>query len=205
MKALLLATHNPAKLEELKLGVKPLKDRGWKILTLNDVGVEENPEESGSSFLKNAEIKAKFYGQLTQLPTIADDGGLTVPYLGNEPGVRSRRWLGYEATDEELINHTLKHLRGVKRNDRRAFLQVCLCFFDPKTKIIIYEEEKIKGYITEKPSKKRVDGYPFRSLFIVEIFNKYYDDLTEKEHQQINHRLIAAKRLVKKIKEILIK
>jgi XTP/dITP diphosphohydrolase len=96
MKKILIATTNKAKLEEIKNGLKPLLKQKIKLLTLTDVGVEEKPEESGKTFCENAKIKAKFYAKKTNLPTLADDGGLLIPSLNNEPGVRSRRWLGCE-------------------------------------------------------------------------------------------------------------
>jgi len=200
MKKILIATTNKAKLKEIKNGLKPLLKQKIKLLTLTDVGVEEKPEESGKTFCENAKIKAKFYAQKTGLPTLADDGGLLIPFLNNEPGVRSRRWLGYEASDEELINYTLERLKNVPKEKRTAYLQVCLCFFDPKTKKIFFEEEKIEGFIAKKPSGRKTFGYPFRALFIVKKFNKYYDELNKEEHQQINHRLAALKKLIKKIK-----
>jgi len=199
MKKILIATSNKAKSEEIKNSLKSLLKKNIKLLTLNDVRVEEKPEEFGKTFCENAKIKAKFYAEKTNLPTLSDDGGLIIPYLNNEPGVRSRRWLGYEATDEELINYTLERLKNVPEKNRFAYLQACLCFFNPKNQQILFEEESVKGFITEKPSGKATFGYPFRALFIVEKFNKYYDELTAKEHQQINHRLIALKRLVKKL------
>ena len=75
---------------------------------------------------------------------------------------------------------------------------------NPEGSAIICEQKKIKGCIAEKPSPRRIDGFPYRALFIVSKFNKYYDDLTEKEHTEINHRLKALKRLVKRIKKYLI-
>lgn len=217
MKKILIATSNPAKLEEIKKGLKTLKKDKIEILTLSDVGVENKPEETGKTFCQNAKIKAKFYGDLTNLPTMADDGGLIIPYLNNEPGVKSRRWLGYEATDEELINYTLKKLHNVPQKNRLAYLQTCVCFYLPKSLMVlsftrpqqkqnhnffICQQEKIKGYIAEKPSKKPTNGYPFRALFIVEKFKKYYDELTDEEHQKINHRLKAIKKLIPKLKLI---
>jgi len=199
MKILLLATHNQAKLEELKIGVRLLIKKGVKIVTLNDLNINKNPKETWKTFEENAKLKAKFYGDLTGCPTIADDGGLLIPFLNNEPGVKSRRWLGYEASDEELIKHTLLHLRGVKWSDRIAYLQTCLCFYDPQINKSICEQEKIKGFIAEKPSGKATNGYPFRALFIVEKYNKYYDELTKEEHLKINHRLKALRRLVNRL------
>ncbi|MFH0979582.1 MAG: non-canonical purine NTP pyrophosphatase [Candidatus Roizmanbacteria bacterium] len=203
MKQLLIATTNSAKLEELKIGLKKLKNLGIRLLSLNDVGVEKDPEETGKTFQENSLLKAKFYAKLTGLPTIADDGGLIIPYLGGGPGVKSRRWPGYEASDEELINYTLLHLIGVKLADRTAYLETCVTFFDPKTNTRVSEQEKIKGFIAEKPTGRPTNGYPFRALFIVDEFNKYYDELTPEEHDKINHRLKALKRLTKRIKDLI--
>jgi len=205
MKKLLIATSNQAKLEEIKYGLKELEKENIKLLTLNDVGVEDEPEETGQTFCENAKIKAKFYADLTNLPTIADDGGLIIPYLNNEPGVKSRRWLGYKASDQELIDYTLKRLKNTSKTQRIAYLQTCICFYLAKKNVFMFQEEKIKGYIAEKPSNKPTNGYPFRALFIVEKYQKYYDELTEKQHNLINHRLKALKKLVPKIKEVLLK
>ncbi len=201
-RTLLLATHNQAKLEELKIGIKPLIKKGVKIVTLSDLNIKQNPKETGKNFEENAKLKAKFYGDLTGYPTIADDGGLIIHYLNNEPGVKSKRWLGYEASDEELIAHTLKRLKGLSKQKRLAYLQTCLCFYNPSTRIYLCRQEKIKGYIAQKPSGKATDGYPFRALFIVDKYNKYYDELTEEEHLQINHRLKALRRLIDKLFDI---
>ncbi|MEM2772316.1 MAG: non-canonical purine NTP pyrophosphatase [Candidatus Pacearchaeota archaeon] len=197
---ILIATHNKAKLEEIKWGLSDL--RNIEILSLEDFKIFESPEEDGETFRDNAYKKAKFYSEIAKIPTIADDGGLIIPYLNGEPGVKSRRWLGYEASDEELINHTLKKLKNVSGEERLAYLQTCVCFYDPHKEILILEEEKIEGYIAYEPSKKRIAGYPFRSLFIVKEFNKYYDELSEEEHFKINHRLQALSRLKEKIKDI---
>jgi len=199
MRKLLLATTNKAKLQELTLGTKALIDRQIKVIFLSDLKIVDEPKESGKTFEENARLKAQFYGKLTGLPTIADDGGLLIPYLNNEPGVKSRRWLGYEATDQELIDYTLYHLRGVTWPDRTAYLQTSLCFYHPKTQKLICETEKIQGHIAQKSSGRHTYGYPYRALFIVGHFNKYYDELTAHQHLEINHRLKALHRLLKKI------
>ncbi len=205
MKKLLLATTNQAKLKELKSGCKKLEKYGVKILTLDDLLIIKDVEETGETFKENAFIKACFYGKLTNIPTIADDGGLLISILNGEPGVKSKRWLGRDASDNELIKYTLKRLKGLENKKRTAYLQTCICFFNPENKKTIYEEENIKGYITEKPTKNFIKGFPYRALFIVNKFNKYYDELTNKENAQINHRLIALKKLILKVKPYLLK
>ena len=204
MKKILIASTNPGKITELNTGLQILKKLGVDIITLSDVIVgEDQPEENGKTFQENAMIKAKFYAELTGLPVLADDGGLVIPYLNNEPGVRSKRWLGYDASDQELIDHTLKKLHGAKGKERTAYLEVCLCFYDPKAGKTIFEKEKIAGHISEEPTKKRVTGFPYRALLIVDKYNKFYDELTKEEHKQVNHRLIALKRLTKKIEDLI--
>ena len=89
MKNILVATHNPAKLEELRFGLKKLEELGITLLSLNDVGVEKEPEETGKTFEENSLLKAKFYSNLTGLPTIADDGGLVIPYLNNGSQIKA--------------------------------------------------------------------------------------------------------------------
>jgi XTP/dITP diphosphohydrolase len=202
MNKLLIATHNPAKLMELKKVIKPLINRNLEIISLEDLHLNQEPEETGKTFKENALLKAKYFAVLSNLPTLADDGGLTIDSLNGEPGVKSKRWLGYDATDEELINYTLERLSDCPPSKRNAALEVCLCFYDPKTKHTLFAEEKIQGFIALKTSKKRIKGYPFRSLFIVEEFNKYYDELTDQEHEKINHRHKAAKELVKEINRL---
>ncbi len=200
---LLLGTTNPAKIEELEIGLKPLTKKGIRILSTKDLKIKEDPVESGKDFKENAKIKAQFYGERTKLFTLADDGGLVIPALGGEPGVKSHRWLGYEASDDELIDYTLKRLRGFLKEERVAYLQTCLCFYDPKTKSFLCWEEKIKGHIAKRPSGNPTNGYPFRALFIVDEYNKYYDELSEEEHIRVNHRIRALKRLIPSIESFL--
>lgn len=204
MKRLVVATHNPAKTRELKQGLHDLEKKGIEILTLTDVGVGEEPDETGSTFEENALLKARFYSEKTGLPTLADDGGLVIPYLNGEPGVKSARWLGRKASDEELIKYTLERLKDAKDHERTAYLELVLCFCDPKTGKHIYEKEKISGHIAKKPADGVQKGFPYRALLIIDKFGKYYDYLTADEHRAINHRLIALNRLTKKIEDLII-
>lgn len=204
MNRLLIATHNPAKKAELKSGLIGLEKAGIELVTLTDVGVGEEPEETGATFKDNSLLKARFYSQLTGLPAIADDGGLVIPYLNNEPGVKSSRWLGRKASDEELINHTLKRLSGAPDKSRNAYLELSLCFHDPKNGKTLYECETISGHIAYKPYVAWRRGFPYRALFIVDKFKKYYDLLDPEEHEAVNHRVIALKRLTKKIIDLIV-
>ncbi|GIW66566.1 MAG: non-canonical purine NTP pyrophosphatase [Candidatus Parcubacteria bacterium] len=204
IKSILIGTKNKAKINEIRFGLRNLENLGLKIIDLESLKFEKDVEENGETFKENALIKAKFYYSHFNIPVISDDGGLLIPYLNNEPGVKSRRWLGYKASDEELIEAVLTRMKTAKGIERKAYLYTCMCFYDYKNEIVIFEEEKISGYIANKPSQNRINGYPYRSLFIVEKFNKYYDDLSEEEHNKLNHRLIALQRLANNLPRIYI-
>ncbi len=93
---LVLGTSNPGKLEELRA---LLRDVPFELVSLAEAGVGQNVEETGSTLEENATLKAETYSRLSGLPVLADDSGLEVDALGGEPGVRSSRYAGNDATD----------------------------------------------------------------------------------------------------------
>lgn len=204
MNKLLLATTNKAKQEEITLGLQPLLEKGITIVSLNDVPEIEDPEETGATFEENAKLKAKYYAEKTGLPAIADDGGLMIDALGGEPGVKSRRWPGYAATDIELIHYALDKMKDIPEGKRTAQLATCVAFYDPSSQEFTCEQESIDGFITTKPLTMDTNGYPYRALFKVTKYNKFYDELTPEEHDAINHRLLAIKRLLHQIEKYLL-
>lgn len=161
-----------------------------------DIGLNEVPDETGATFAENSALKAHFYFDHTGIPVITDDGGILISILNNEPGVRSRRWPGYEASDEELIEYCLKRLEDYPSDkEREAVFQTCVTYYDGKH--LIQEKGEIKGSIAHAPRPgKHVEGFPFRRLFIIEN-GKYYDDLTSEEHEKYNHREAAIRKLFK--------
>jgi XTP/dITP diphosphohydrolase len=195
---LLIATHNPAKIKELSDGVHEVLPE-IDIKTLEDVHISEDPEETGKTFEENALLKAKYYAQKSGLPTLADDGGIMIDALNGEPGVMSKRWLGRDATDQELIDYCLERMRGVAAGKRTARFNVVLCFFDPSINKTIIVTESIEGAIAEKQTDNWPPGFCYRAVFIVYKFRKFYGELSPAEHDQINHRLIAIRRLGKEL------
>ncbi|OGZ35219.1 MAG: hypothetical protein A3D38_02210 [Candidatus Portnoybacteria bacterium RIFCSPHIGHO2_02_FULL_40_23] len=107
MQEILLATKNAGKILEYK---ELFKNLPYKLLTLTDFKINESPKEDGKTFTEDALKKAEFYSRLSNLPTFAEDSGLEIDYLNGEPGVFSRRWLGYERSDEELVKIAFKKL-----------------------------------------------------------------------------------------------
>src|SRR3989344_1901983 len=105
MKKILIATKNKGKIAELSSFISKLN---FKVLSLKDVGIKEDVEETATSYEENSKKKALFYAKRSGLPAISDDGGLEISALGGAPGIKSRRWLGYEAKDKELIEYMKK-------------------------------------------------------------------------------------------------
>jgi XTP/dITP diphosphohydrolase len=199
MNKILLGTHNEAKLHELNKWLHPLTDKNIHLLTLEDLLITEEPEETGKTFEANALLKARFYSKLSGLPTIADDGGIMIDALNGEPGVKSNRWLEHKVSDQELVEYTLKRMQEVPKNKRTAVFRTCLCFYDPFTHHHLIEKADVEGIIAEEAIPIAINKFPYRGLFIVKRYNKYFSQLTEQEHQKINHRFKAVKALEKKI------
>jgi XTP/dITP diphosphohydrolase len=108
------STHKLAELREL------LSVDHAELLSLDDLGVEGDVDETGATFEANARLKARFGANATGLPTLADDSGLEVAALGGGPGVRTRRYAGEAATDDENNAKLLAALAGVPPEDRSA-------------------------------------------------------------------------------------
>ena len=200
MQKLLLATHNPAKKQELKEGFMAFfveTGHAPSLQTLDDLHITADPEETGKTFLENAQLKAEYFAKLSGLPTIADDGGIEIDALGGEPGIHSKRWLGRDATDQELIENTLLRLKDIPFEKRTAHFRIVLYYYNPLTKISCNTSASLDGKIALRVGPDAKKGFPYRALFIVDAYNKYYDELTEQEHRAVNHRLLAVQKMCK--------
>ena len=191
MPKLVIASYNPAKVNEFR---KLMTDWPFEVVSLNDAKIIENIDETGQTFQENALIKAKLIHSKTGLPTLADDGGMEIDALNGEPGVKSRRWKGYEMSDREMIDYTLERLQGVPWEKRTCRLKVVLCLIMPG-KEPIFTDGSIEGIITEKQETPLITGYPFRSIMLIPQFDKMYADLTDAEHHQVNQRIQALNKL----------
>ena len=188
---LLIASHNPAKVEEYK---HYLSDLPLELISLPDLHIKEEAPEDGETFEENAVKKAKFYHQLTGLPAIADDGGLMIDALNGAPGVKSRYWLGYKMTDEEMIQSVIEKMKDIPEGKRTCHLVGVLALVMPDGKVYT-QWAQIDGVVAQVPTKKRLNGFPYRSFFYLPQFKKFYLELTDEEHEQINHRKFALLKL----------
>ena len=114
---LLIATHSAHKLAELR---ELLELERGELVSLDDLGIADDPVETGETFETNARIKARFGARRTGLPTLADDSGLEVDALRGAPGVRTRRYAGPRASDEDNNRKLLRALDGLPPEQRGA-------------------------------------------------------------------------------------
>jgi XTP/dITP diphosphohydrolase len=114
---ILVATRSAHKLRELHELLGPTRAA---LVSVTDLGLEGEPAEDGLTFEANARIKARFYGRLAGIPTLADDSGLEVDALDGGPGIRTRRFAGEDASDEENNAKLLRVLEGLPPEARGA-------------------------------------------------------------------------------------
>lgn len=204
MKKLLIATRNPGKLFEIS---KFLSDLPLTIVSLKDIGIEGDVEETGKTYKENSVRKARFYAKKSGLPTIADDGGIEIDALGGAPGIRSRRYFGKqgkEATDEEIIAAMKKLIKTLPQNKLEATFRVIITLVLPNGKTFSVDGD-VKG-ILKDPHLKLLHGYPYRSFFFLPKLNKYYheSELSEEEQKVYNHRYKAIQKLKPVIRKLVI-
>src|SRR3990167_9272998 len=193
MKKLLVATTNPGKLKEIS---NFLSDLPLKIISLSGIGITDRVEEVGKNYKENSQLKALFYSSKSGLPTIADDGGIEISALDGAPGINSKRWLGKDSTEQDIINHMIKVANELPDNNRQAKFKTVISLALPNGEVWSVEGE-IEGIIAREPYLKALKGYPYRSFFYLPELKKYYheDQLDAGEEKEYNHRYKALQKL----------
>lgn len=186
MQALLLATSNQHKLEEYRA---IFSDLALKLVSLNDVQLDMEVEETGTTFAENAELKARAYAQASGMLTLADDSGLEIDALGGAPGVQSARYLGRETSYEERFRSILEQLKGFPVEQRTARFRCAIALAEPSgnTRIV---EGTIEGVIADSPRGKH--GFGYDPIFLVPELGKTLAELAPEHKNRISHRGRAA-------------
>ncbi len=205
MRRLLIATTNPAKLDEYRLILRSL-GIALELVSLAELGISEAPEETGASFTENALIKARFYFQRARIATIADDGGLEIDALGGEPGVRSHRWLGSGGADSDqaLADEVIRRMKGVEAGRRTARIRAAIALVHEEGGAIREKtaEGAIEGTIAERAYPRIRAGFPYRAVLVIPGRNCYLGELGDEEEAQISQRRIALSRLKDELERI---
>lgn len=196
---LLVATRSAHKLRELR---ELLDLRRTDLVSLDDMGIEGDPDEDGATFESNAAIKARHGLRRSGLPTLADDSGLEVDALHGGPGVRTRRYAGDNATDEDNNRKLLAALRGLPP-DRRGARYVCaLALALPESTGsrggigLITTRGTCRGRIAAEPRGTRGFGYdPIFEPAQEPHGGRTFGLWTPDEKNAISHRARAARRM----------
>lgn len=199
MRKLLIATKNAGKFSEIK---NILDGLPFELVSLVQIGENADFEEHGAMFKDNAVAKAKFYAEKTLLWTVADDSGLMIDALDGEPGVKTRRWPGYEATDDELIEYTLKRLKSYPLPARTAKFVSIAALAIPRNGVHT-AQGIVKGLIAQEPRGKALPGLPFDLLFYYPPYKKTLAQVSMEMKQLIDHRGQSFKKLKRKIMTLL--
>ena len=192
---LVLASDNPGKLAEL---TSLLADTGFVCVSQGEFGVS-SAEETGSTFVENALLKARHAAASTGLCAIADDSGLAVDHLKGAPGVHSARYSGVDATDEENREFLLAALAGVPADQRTArFHSVVVYLRHAKDPIPIICHGHWSGTITLEP--RGSSGFGYDSLFLADGCSQTAAELTADTKNSLSHRAQALVSLVGALK-----
>ena len=192
---ILLATNNRAKVKEY---AKLLQGIPYRIVSLEDMHISEQVEETGTSFEENAILKAKRYAKLSGLTTIADDSGLEVDALGGEPGVRSARYAGEGASDKERIDFLLNKLVDVPWEKRLAQFRCVIAIAYPDGEVQICQGQ-CRGILTFKPLGD--NGFGYDPIFYLPDLHKTMAELSMSEKNVISHRGQAAEEARKALQQ----
>lgn len=192
-----LASHNAHKLAEIRA---ILADEFDKVLSLKDVGIEVDIDETGTTFEQNAYIKAKAIADL--LPSyavVADDSGLCVPCLGGAPGVYSARYAGEVCDDHannRLLLHNLHEREKTLPRDRNAYFVSAVVLLFPDGRYIS-GEGRVDGTILDEYRGK--GGFGYDPLFLCTELNKTFAEATAGEKNSVSHRARALAALKRKL------
>ena len=190
-----LASQNKHKAVE----IENILGEGFSIITMDETRAKGlDIIEDGETFEENALIKARTVAKITNLPTIADDSGLCVEYLGGAPGVYTARYAGEGATDDANIDKLLGALSGVPEEKRGAYFACAIAVVFPNG-----EEKtffgKCDGRILEE--RRGANGFGYDPIFFVPEYNMSMAEIPMEEKNKISHRSRALTEMMKGLKD----
>ncbi len=183
---LVIATHNRGKLREY---AELFAELPYELLTLAEVGIRDEVEETGATFLENARLKAETYARASGMLTLADDSGLEVDALGGEPGVHSKRYAGENKSDAERIEFLLAKLREVPREKRSARFRCTIVIVDANNNEWT-SDGMCEGEIGFAP--RGTNGFGYDPIFILRETGTTMAELSSEEKNRLSHRAHAA-------------
>jgi XTP/dITP diphosphohydrolase len=186
------ATNNLHKLEEIMALLGP----EFNLLSLEDIGCNEELKEEGSTLEENSRQKASYVYYNYGIACFADDTGLEVEALGGDPGVYSARYAGEQKSNEDNIRLLLDKLSGLG-NRKAQFRTIITLIIDGDINLF---EGVVKGVIIDE--KRGKAGFGYDSVFIPENHDRTFAEMTMEDKSNISHRGKAVLKLVQYLKSI---
>ena len=193
---IVLASGNAGKLAEI---ARILEDLDITVVPQSEFGVTD-ADETGTTFVENALIKARHAVAATGLPAIADDSGISVDALDGRPGVYSARYAGPDATDQSNNDLLLSELEGVPDERRGAAFHCVACFVAPGLDEPVIAEGEWRGRILHE--RRGEGGFGYDPLFFLPELGVSSAELSPQEKNARSHRGQAIAELGRKLHEI---
>jgi XTP/dITP diphosphohydrolase len=186
-----IATKNPHKIREL---ARICADWPVAWLTIHEEDAPAFPdvEETGDTYLENASLKARAVATALAMPALADDSGIEVDALGGRPGVRSARFAGDGATDEENLRELLRSIKGVPASGRTARYR-CLAVLAWPQGDLQSAEGVCEGALVS--SARGTGGFGYDPVFVPAGWDETMAELPSTEKDRISHRGAALRAL----------
>lgn len=186
---LVVASHNSGKVREIGALLAPL---GVEAVSAGALGLAE-PEETETTFVGNAVLKARAAAEASGLPALADDSGLEVLALGGDPGVYSARWAG-ETRDFSLAMHKVwDALNAAQASDLSARFVCVLALANPDGEVNAFEGEA-RGSIVWPPRGDK--GFGYDPIFMPEGHERTFGEMNHDEKLPLTHRAKAFEKLL---------
>ena len=191
---LVIASHNPGKLREIAELIEPL---GIHCVGAAELGLPE-PEEIGNTFIDNADLKAREAADLSGLPALADDSGLSVDALHGLPGIFSARWAEEEAGNRDFsraMERVWRELEAAGPDaSRDAHFTCALSLAWPNDGMVESFEGRIDGTLVWPPRGDK--GFGYDPMFVPAGYDQTFGEMDPGEKHKISHRARAFKKLV---------
>lgn len=186
---IIFATKNEGKMKEIR---EIFEGEDFYVVSMSEKNIDITVVENGNTYAENALIKARAIAKVTDAIVLADDSGLEIDYLNNEPGIYSARYLGEDTSYVVKNNHILKHLEGVPMEKRGAkFICTIVAVLPSK------EELATRGVIEGKiaMNMEGEGGFGYDPIFFLPEFKRTAAQLTLEEKNKISHRGIALEQM----------
>lgn len=186
---LVIASHNKGKVREIQDLLAPF---GVEVVSAGDLGLPE-PVEDGVTFIANAEIKARAAAEASGLPALADDSGLCVHALGDDPGVYSARWAGPEKDFALAMQKVENALEAKGGDDRGAHFACALTLAWPDGHAESFEGQ-VLGVMAWPPCGDK--GFGYDPTFVPDGHTTTFAEMDPEQKHSMSHRANAFKKLV---------